>query len=256
MSVSPSLNPHVSVDCVIFGFSKETLRLLLIKRTVPNAITELDDSYYALPGDLVRDNENLDEAAARVLNELTGLTGIFLQQFQAFGDPLRISKAKDRAWLQGVRQDPDARVITVAYMALIDSNKVQIQPGSFSKEAVWLPIAEIPELGFDHNDISEGALLALREKVQIQPIAFELLPEKFTMSDLQTLYETILERDLDKRNFRRKMLNSGVITALPEKQHGVSNKPARYYVFNRNLVENGGLGFVNLKMEGSFTLFS
>jgi 8-oxo-dGTP diphosphatase len=97
MSISPSLNPHVSVDCVIFGFSKETLRLLLIKRTVPNALTELDDSYYALPGDLVRDNENLDEAAARVLKELTGLTGIFLQQFQAFGDPLRITKAKDLA---------------------------------------------------------------------------------------------------------------------------------------------------------------
>ena len=162
MSVSPSLNPHVSVDCVIFGFSKETLRLLLIKRTVPNSLTELDDSYYALPGDLVRDNENLDEAAARVLKELTGLSGIFLQQFQAFGDPMRITKAKDRAWLQGVRQDPGARVITVAYMALIDSNKVQIEPGSFSKEAVWLPISEVPELGFDHNDISEGALMALR----------------------------------------------------------------------------------------------
>lgn len=256
MSISPFLNPHVSVDCVIFGFSNETLRLLLIKRTVPNALTELDDSYYALPGDLVRDNENLDEAAARVLKELTGLTGIFLQQFQAFGDPLRIAKAKDRAWLKGVRQDPDARVITVAYMALIESSKVEIQPGSFSKGAVWLPIGEIPELAFDHNEISEGALMALREKVQIQPIAFELLREKFTMRDLQVLYETILQREFDKRNFRRKMLNSGVIAALPEKQHGVSNKPARYYVFNRNLFENSPLGFVNLKMEGPFTLFN
>ena len=123
MSVSPTLNPHVSVDCVIFGFSKETLRLLLIKRTVPNSVTDLDDSYYALPGDLVSDNENLDEAAARVLKELTGLSGIFLQQFQAFGDPLRITKAKDRAWLKGVRQDPDARVITVAYMALITATR-------------------------------------------------------------------------------------------------------------------------------------
>ncbi len=249
------LNPHVSVDCVIFGFSRDTLRLLLIRRTVPNAITELDDSYYALPGDLVNDSEDLHQAAGRVLHELTGLQGIYLQQFQAFGDPGRISKPKDRNWLQGVRQDPDARVITVAYMALIDSQKVQLQPGSFSKEAVWIPIDEIPELAFDHNDIYESALAALRERIQIQPIAFELLPEKFTMADLQSLYETILQRGLDKRNFRRKMLNSGIILPLTEKQHGVSNKPARYYSYNRQLMQNADSQYINLRMEGSFTLF-
>ncbi len=255
MALNPSLNPHVSVDCVIFGFNRDALRLLLIKRTVPNAVTELDDSYYALPGDLVNDSEDLNQAASRVLHELTGLQGIYLQQFQAFGDPLRISKPKDRNWLRGVRQDPDARVITVAYMALIDSKKVQLQPGSFSKEAMWIPISEIPELAFDHNEIYESALMALRERIQIQPIAFELLPEKFTMADLQSLYETILERDLDKRNFRRKMLNSGILLPLTEKQLGVSNKPARFYSYNRSIMEGSESQYINLRMEGTFTLF-
>lgn len=256
MSQSASVNPHVSTDCVIFGFSQETLRLLLIRRSIPNKITETDDIHYALPGDLVRDDENLDEAAKRVLAELTGLKGIYLEQFQAFGDPMRVAKQKDRSWLKSVRQDPDARVITVAYMALIDSGKVNLHPGSFSKEAVWIPIHEIPELAFDHNEIFESALRQLREIVQIRPIGFELLPEKFTMSQLQSLYETILERDLDKRNFRRKMLNSGVLIPLTEKQIGVSNKPARYYMFNREMVESRGQSIMNLRMDGSFSLFS
>lgn len=255
MSFTPSLNPHVSTDCVIFGFSQETLRLLLIRRNIPNKLTEVNDVLYALPGDLVRDDENLDEAANRVLCELTGLKGIYLQQFQTFGDPLRIAKSKDRAWLESVRQDPDARVITVAYMSLIDSQKVQLQPGSFSEETVWVPIHEVPELAFDHNEIFEQALNALREKVQLQPIGFELLPEKFTMGQLQSLYETILERDLDKRNFRRKMMNSGIIKPLAEKQIGVSNKPARFYVYNRELAESNPNGVYNLRMDGSFTIF-
>lgn len=255
MSLNPSINPHVSTDCVIFGFSQETLRLLLIRRSIPNRLTDVNDIHYALPGDLVRDDEDLDRAANRVLSELTGLKGIYLEQFHSFGDPLRVTKPKDRAWLESVRQDPDARVITVAYMALIDANKAVLQPGSFSKEAVWLPISEVPELAFDHNEIFENALKALKEKVQIQPIGFELLPEKFTMSQLQSLYETILERDLDKRNFRRKMLNSGVLIPLSEKQLGVSNKPARFYSFNRDLFENSDSRYLNLRMDGSFSLF-
>jgi 8-oxo-dGTP diphosphatase len=256
MSLSHSLNPHVSVDCVIFGFSQDTLRLLLIKRNIPNRLTEMNDILYALPGDLVKDSENLNQAADRVLAELTGLKNIYLQQFSAFGDPTRITKAKDRAWLESVRQDPDARVITVAYMSLIDSAKATLQPGSFSEEAVWMPIEEVPELAFDHNEIFEQALAALKESIQMQPIGFELLPEKFTMSDLQSLYETILDRDLDKRNFRRKMINSGVIQALSEKQIGVSNKPARFYRFNREYLEERGSNIVNLRMDGSFTLFN
>ena len=169
---------------------------------------------------------------------------------------MRIAKTKDRAWLESVRQDPDARVITVAYMALIDSHKVNLQPGSFSEETVWVPIHEVPELAFDHNEIYEQALAALKERVQMQPIGFELLPEKFTMGQLQSLYETILERDLDKRNFRRKMINSGVISPLTEKQIGVSNKPARYYVYNREFAQSNPSSIFNLRMDGSFTLFN
>ena len=141
-------------------------------------------------------------------------------------------------------------------MALIDSHKVNLQPGSFSEETAWVPIHEVPELAFDHNEIYEQALAALKERVQMQPIGFELLPEKFTMGQLQSLYETILERDLDKRNFRRKMINSGVISPLTEKQIGVSNKPARYYVYNREFAQSNPSSIFNLRMDGSFTLFN
>ncbi|MSP57291.1 MAG: NUDIX domain-containing protein [Flavobacteriaceae bacterium] len=256
MSLSTSLNPHVSVDCSIFGLNDNALCLLLINRNGAKSTFQNGDNRFGLPGDLVRDNENLDEAADRILRELTGLSGIFLHQFKAFGDPLRIAKAKDRSWLEGVRQEPDARVITLAYLALIDTSKVEIKPGSFTKEAKWVPISEIKDLVFDHNEIFEAALLALREMIQIYPIAFKLLPLKFTMGDLQSLYEIILEREVDKRNFRRKMLHSGLVRALTEKQYGVSNKPARFYVFNGSSSEELYSSIVNLKMEGSITVFN
>jgi 8-oxo-dGTP diphosphatase len=205
---------------------------LLIRRNIPNRLTEVNDILYALPGDLVKDDENLDTSANRVLAELTGLKGIYLTQFQTFGDPLRIAKSKDRAWLESVRQDPDARVITVAYMALIDSQKVNLQPGSFSEETVWVPIHEVPELAFDHNEIYEQALSALKERVQMQPIGFELLPEKFTITQLNNLYEAILDKKIDKRNFRRKISKLDILIELKEKQKDVAHKPSTYVKFN------------------------
>lgn len=251
-----NVNPHVSVDCVIFGFSESELKLLLIKRQVHVGDDDVPDRIFALPGNLVREDENLDEAADRVLSELTGLENIYLEQFKAFGDPERVTKDKDKLWLKSVRQDPEARVITVAYFSLINSETVELHPGGFSKDAFWCPVDEVPELAFDHNEIFESALEILKKKIQLSPIGFELLPQKFTMSQLQELYEVILARPLDKRNFRRKMLNSGLILPLSEKQTGVSNKPAQYFKFDRERLHDIGEDFVNLKMEGAYAVLN
>ena len=251
-----NVNPHVSVDCVIFGFSESELKLLLIKRNVHIGDSDIPDKIFALPGNLVREDENLDQAADRVLSELTGLENIYLEQFKAFGDPDRVRKEKDKLWLKSVRQDPDARVITVAYFSLINAEKVELHPGGFSNDAFWCPVDEVPELAFDHNDLFESALEILKKKIQLSPIGFELLPNKFTMSQLQELYEVILARPLDKRNFRRKMLNSGLIIPLSEKQKGVSNKPARYFQFDREKLKEIGDEFVNLKMEGAYAVLT
>jgi 8-oxo-dGTP diphosphatase len=249
-----NLNPHVSVDCVIFGYEEEQLKLLLIRRAL-NHSEHNSDRFLALPGDLVLEDEDLNQAAKRVLKELTGLDNVFLEQFAAFGAPERVKKEKDKQWLRSVRENPEARVITVAYYSLIDAEACMLQPGSFSAQAVWVPIREVPELAFDHNEIFENALDELKRKIQLRPIGFELLPDKFTLSELQNLYEAILGRELDKRNFRRKMLRSGFLTALEEKQQGVANKPAQFYQFNRQKYEELGQAYVNLRLEGDDDYF-
>lgn len=248
------LNPNVSVDCVVFGFSEGELKLLLIKRK----LTEKDKNQvvYALPGNLVKEDEDLDDAASRVLEELTGLENIYLEQFRAFGHPNRIKKAKDKAWLNEIRNQPKARVITVAYFSLINSANVDLNPGGFSEDAFWCPVDSVPELAFDHNDIFLTATQNLKLKIQLEPIAFELLPDKFTMGQLQHLYETILSTELDKRNFRRKIINSGLVYSLDEKQVGVSNKPAQFYKFDKIKYEQMQSGIVNLRVENSLQLFA
>ena len=170
------LNPNVSVDCVIFGFDGQELNVLLIDRK-DHGVLGQDP---AIPGDLIRENENLYTAAKRVLNELTGLQHIFLEQFGAFGDPDRIGKEQDIDWLKSVRAEPDARVITVAYYSLIRSDSYEIAASSFAKRAYWQSIKTLPELAFDHNKIVNRALDNLKFKIKFQPIGFELLPEKFT----------------------------------------------------------------------------
>ncbi len=254
MSGNKNLNPHVSVDCVIFGYAEQQLKLLLIRRSLPAAEQDAD-RFLALPGDLVLEDEDLDQAAKRVLKELTGLDNVFLEQFEAFGAPERVKKEKDKQWLRSVRENPEARVITVAYFSLIDAAACRLQPGSFSAQAVWIPISEVPELAFDHNEIFEHALDELKRKIQLRPIGFELLPEKFTLSELQNLYEAILGRELDKRNFRRKLLRSGFLKALEEKQQGVANKPAQFYRLNREKYDSLGTSYVNLRLDGDDDYF-
>jgi 8-oxo-dGTP diphosphatase len=222
-----TVNPNVSVDCVVFGFDNKALKVLLIEQKDLGQAFKL-----ALPGDLVLEEESLDSAANRVLFELTQLSGIYLHQFHAFGDPNRVKNVTDLAWLQSYRENPQARVITVAYFALVKMDDFQPEASSFAERVYWQDIHEIPKLAFDHNEIFESALNSLREQFEIKHLGFELLPEKFTLNQLQVLHEAVLDKELDKRNFRKKVMKESWVTPLEEKQLGVLHKPARLYVLN------------------------
>lgn len=222
------INPNVSVDCVVFGFDTQSLKVLLIEQKAVEGMS----GHQALPGDLVLNDESLDDAAARVLKELTGIEGIFLRQFHAFGDPNRVKQVQDLDWLKSYRDQPEARVITIGYYALVKMDEFQTEASSFAEKVFWQDIHEIPELAFDHNSIMQRALDRLREEFENRQVGFELLPEKFTLSQLQSLYEAIEDRELDKRNFRKKVLKEKLVTGLDEKQTGVVHKPARLYKLN------------------------
>jgi 8-oxo-dGTP diphosphatase len=224
----PRVNPNVSVDCAIFGFDFEELKVLLIERSEPNEGV----SRWALPGDLILQNESLDEAATRVLRELTGLHNIFLDQFHTFGNPDRVRRASDAAWLQSIRDDPGARVITVAYNSLVKIDDVDPKADSFARSVQWFPIDQAPDLAFDHGEILNKGLDSLKDLLRKRPIGLALLPPKFTLGQLQKLYEAILRIQLDKRNFRKKILKQKLLVPLDEKQKGVPHKPAQYYRFN------------------------
>lgn len=228
----------VSVDCVVFGFDENALELkvLLIKRGLGEG-EEGNPGMYALPGNLVFEDEGLHQAAERVLNELTGLRDVYLKQFFAFGSPNRVKDLKDQEWLRAFRQDPQARVITIGYYSLIKMDSYEVQPSSFARDAEWVSLQDIPELAFDHNQILDKALSTLRFQIQHDSIGFELLPEKFTLSQLQHLNEIVLGHALDKRNFRRKVQKMESVVPLDEKQKGVLHKPARLYRYDPSLDE-------------------
>ncbi len=226
-------NPHISADCVIFGFDNEKINILLIKRK------QTDKRIYALPGDLVRRGEDLDMAADRVLSELTGLSNVFLQQFKTFGSPERIHEEADIEWLKSIRKHPEARVITVAYNAIIKTNDFKIAASSFAEEVLWHPINKPQKLAFDHNEIANTGWAILREKIKREPmVAFGLLPKKFTLRQLQTLYEAIVGNQLDKRNFRKRTLRNKFIIPMDEKEQNVSHKPAQYFTFDEHIYKN------------------
>lgn len=215
----PKLHSDFSVDCVVFGFDKGELRILLIERA-----EEPFKDYVALPGNLVYDNENIDQAATRVLTELTGLNDVYMEQLYAFGD---------------VDRHPQGRVITIAYFALIKVKKHTLSPiSTYARKAQWYSINDLPPLAFDHAQILEKAYKRLQSGIRYQPIGFELLPEKFTLSQLQQLYEVILEKPIDKRNFRKKILSFGLLAELDEKQKNVSHRAAKLYKFNKTRYNN------------------
>ena len=222
-------NPNVSVDCVIFGFDFENLNVLVIEQKQDDTLKKTPR--FALPGDLVNIDENLDAAAYRVLKELTSIGKIYLKQFHAFGDPKRLSKAEDQYWLKKLRDQPAARVITVAYFSLIKRNDVSPKAASFAGDIYWADINEVPKLAFDHDKILNTAIETLRDDLLNKQIGYELLPKKFTLSQLQRLYEVVLGIKLDKRNFRKKMKKTDFVKPLNEKQKGVLHKPAQLYSF-------------------------
>jgi len=231
-SIGFKLNPNVSVDCVIFGFDNTELKVLLIER-FPGDKNQTQHESMALPGNLIQEDEDLDDAVRRVLLELTNLKDLYLEQFGTFGNPNRLSKPEDKRWLQATREIPEARVITVAYYSLVKLENYLPAASSFAKNAAWVSVKDVGALAFDHNQILNKALAILKKDLDKIPAGFELMPEKFTLSQLQLLYETILQKVLDKRNFRRKILKTGIIKPLKEKQEGVNHKPARFYMFNK-----------------------
>ncbi len=227
-----SFNPHLSVDCVIFGFTGDHLKVLLVEQAGSPTKNATKDRF-KLPGDLIHLREDLDEAAERVLLELTGLKDIFLHQFSVFGAPDRISDNADRNWLEetsGVKID---RVVTTAYFSLIGI-KNSITKNELKYNATWHDINKLPSLLFDHKSIILKGLEILRKEIRYEPICFELLPGKFTVRQIQNLYEVILDQKLDNRNFRKKLLKAAYIEQLNIKQKGVAHKPAMYYMFNKN----------------------
>lgn len=201
-----------SIDSVVFGFDEKDLKVLLIERGEEPFL-----NYLALPGDLVNEDENLEQAANRILEQLTGLHGVFLEQYYAFG---------------AIDRHPLGRVITIAYYALIKTDYLNIKAASFAKNAAWYSVKEIDTLAFDHIEILNKALEQLKQDLKIKPIGFELLPENFTLSELQHLYEAVLDTKLDKRNFRRKILGMGLLEFTGNKQIGVSHRAAHLYHFN------------------------
>lgn len=236
LSASKVYNNYVSVDCVIFGFDFTRLQVLLVDRVMTDpesGAVRFND--LTLTGNHIYEDEDLDAAAARVLFDLTGLQDIYLEQFRTFGSPHRISKENDRAWLRANGRNPDQRIITVGYYSLLATDNVTLEWKG--RNVQWMPVDEVKSLAFDHLEILEEALAALRRKLLHEPIGFALLPEKFTLSQLQRIYEVILGVSLDKRNFRKKVARMKYLVPLDEKQKGVAHKPARLYVFDREQYE-------------------
>jgi 8-oxo-dGTP diphosphatase len=200
----------VTVDVVIFTVRDRILHVLLVRRGISPF-----EGQYAIPGGFIHENESLEEAAVRELYEETGVRDVFLEQLYSFGN---------------VSRDPRGRVITVAYYALIASAQRSLSAGTDAAEACWFPIAELPEVAFDHRQILDYALERLRNKLEYTTVGFQLLPEKFTLSELQTVYEAILGKRLDKRNFRRKIALLRILKPLREWQK-TGRKPAQLYRF-------------------------
>lgn len=214
---------NISIDSVIFGYAENELKILLIKREV-----EPSKGMFALPGGFIHDDEQLDHAAVRILKEHTGVEDIYLEQARAFGE---------------VERFPLRRVITIAYFALIKIGDYGIAE---SENAEWFSMSELPDLPFDHERLVKYCFDKLKKRIRVKPIGFNLLPEKFSLTEFQNLYEVILETELDKRNFRKKLLKMNLLTDLNEKQQNVAHRAAKLYKFdeiNYEKLKTSGFSF-------------
>ena len=213
--LTPVFNFTASIACLLFGFDGVDLKILLMERN-----KEPFKNWWALPGNLVKNNESIDESASRILHELTGLSDIYIEQYHTFGD---------------INRHPQVRVITIAYYAMIrfGDNKILKPLSNYAKKIQWINVKELPQLGFDHKKIFEKGLEKVKNRIKYLSLAFELLPEKFTLTQVQNVYEAILDKKLDKRNFRKKILSFQVLKELDEKQKGVSFRAATLYRFDK-----------------------
>ena len=214
-----------AVDCIIFGFDGTTLKLLLIQRGF-----EPERGKWSLMGGFIQPNEGPDTAANRILKTLTGLEGVYLEQLHTFGDPLR---------------DAMERTLSIAYFALIDIHQYEKQI-SDEYHPEWFPLNKIPDLVFDHNEMVKMAKEKLRYKAALHPLLFELLPKKFTLPQLQTLYESVYETEFDKRNFSRKVLSTKLLIKQTDKDKGSSKKGAFYYKLNSKNYKADFQAFLNI----------
>lgn len=217
--------PSLTVDCVVFGYEEEALKILLIERNA-----EPFKHTWALPGGFVGMEETTDDAALRELQEESGLEDVFLEQLYTFS---------------AVERDPRGRVVSVAYYALVAPAGRTLRASTDARDARWFPWRKLPVLAFDHAHIVDVAVARLKAKVRYQPVGFELLPAKFTLTQLQKLYETILEQTIDKRNFRKKILAMDLLKPLDEFRQG-PNRPAQLYRFDRTRyrqLEKSGFNF-------------
>ncbi len=202
----------VTVDCVVFGFDEGELKVLLVQRGLaPYA------GKWALPGGFVHIDETLEEAALRELQEETGITRVYLEQLYSFGE---------------LGRDPRERVVSIAYYGLVKLGDYRIRAATDARAAAWFGVSDLPTLAFDHDRILTVALERLKGKVRYEPVGFELLPPKFTLSHIQHLYEAILEQEFDKRNFRKKILSMGLLVELDEIEQDVAHRAARLYRFD------------------------
>lgn len=203
----------ITVDNIIFGFDDGDLKILLIQRG-----EEPYKDAWALPGHFIQEEEDLDAGAQRVLEELTGLKEVYLEQVCAFG---------------GIDRHPSGRVVTIAYYSLVKIPDYELNASSIALNVKWFPLVGLKNLPFDHAEILQACFNRLKRRVRSQPVGFELLPPKFTLTELQHLYEAILETELDKRNFRKKILSMNLLVDLNETQAGVAHRPARLFQFDK-----------------------
>lgn len=228
---TPLANNHISVDCVVLGYDGSQLNVLLISRHGEGK--EFRDM--KLPGSLIYQDEDLDQAAARVLAELTGIKNTGLTQYKAYGSKDRTRDPRDVIWLERAQQILVERIVTVAYIAFIN-----ISPSVTSclngHNAMWIPVDNVGTLAFDHNIILRDALRQMQSMLAVNPgLLYELLPAKFTLAQLRAIFEVVYSRKLDVRNFCKKVSSRPYIVALDEYEHGVAHRAARFYRFDRKI---------------------